>query len=55
MPKTYRDKKLTVNITEDEQEKFRKVAESKHTDLSELVRQLLHREYEAIPEAQKVA
>lgn len=39
---------LKVRITVDEKAKFEKLAASKHTDLSELARQLLHREAEQV-------
>jgi hypothetical protein len=35
---------LKVRVTEDERAKFEKLAIARHTDLSEVIRQLLHRE-----------
>lgn len=42
---------LQVKVTPEEKGLFRKLAETRHTDLSELIRQLLHREVDS----QKVA
>ena len=39
-----RSTRIPVKVTEAEKRKFEKLAESKYTSLSELIRQLLHRE-----------
>lgn len=39
-----RTKRIPVKVTPEEDKKFKKLAESRHTDVSELIRQLLHRE-----------
>ena len=37
---------IQVRVTPDEKVKFEKLAVSRHTDISEIVRQLLHKESE---------
>lgn len=44
MAKVSRDIRFSVRFSDDELKKFTKLAESRHTDLSEVIRQLLHRE-----------
>lgn len=39
--------RMVVMISEPEKRKFQKMAKDRHTDLSELVRQLLHQASEA--------
>lgn len=49
MPKKkLRNELVKVRVTPDEKAKFEKLAASKHTDLSELARQLLHQEAEKV-------
>lgn len=43
-----RTKVIPVKVNEDEMKKFKKLADSKHTDLSETIRQLLHREADSV-------
>jgi hypothetical protein len=42
----FRTALLKVRITDEEKVKFEKLANSRHTDISEIVRQLLHKEAE---------
>ena len=42
--KVVRTKKIFVRATEEENEKYKKLAENRHTDLSKLIRDLLDRE-----------
>jgi len=42
-----REARIRVRVSVPEKRKFEKLAKDRHTDLSELVRQLLHREAEA--------
>ena len=44
--KTNRDEVIRVRVSPEEKTKFEKIAAARHTDLSEIVRQLLHREAE---------
>lgn len=44
--KKLREALVRIRVTEDEKAKFEKLAASRHTDLSELARQLLHKEAE---------
>jgi uncharacterized protein (DUF1778 family) len=46
--KPLKDVLLKVRITAEEKAKFEKAAEARHTDLSELTRQLLHKEAEQV-------
>jgi hypothetical protein len=46
----HRDVQINVRLTAPEKRKFEKLAEKRHTDISELVRQLLHREADLIAE-----
>lgn len=46
-----RPQRIPVKVTEAEKRKFEKLAKSRHTTLSELIRQLLHREADAKAEA----
>lgn len=39
-----RDKSLFARVTDEEMEKYKKLAEDRHTDLSKLIRDLLDRE-----------
>lgn len=39
-----RSARIPVKVTTEEKKKFEKLAESRHTDVSELIRQLLHKE-----------
>lgn len=39
-----RESRIFVKVSEAEKRKFQKVAKDRHTDISELIRQLLHRE-----------
>lgn len=39
-----REKRIHVRVSASEKLKFEKMAKARHTDLSEIVRQLLHRE-----------
>ena len=39
-----RDKSLFARVTEEEMERYKKLAENRHTDLSKLIRDLLDRE-----------
>jgi hypothetical protein len=39
---------LHIKITEEEKAKFQKLVAARHTDISELVRQLLHKESEQV-------
>lgn len=48
MKKKLRTIVLKVRVNADEKAKFDKLAAAKHTDLSELARQLLHKEAEGI-------
>lgn len=41
-----RDVRIVVAVSIPEKRKFQKMAKDRHTDLSELVRQLLHKESE---------
>lgn len=40
----FRQERIVVLVTPPEKEKFEKMAEERYTNLSELVRQILHRE-----------
>lgn len=51
MARQERTSAVLVKVTEREKVTFMKVAEKRHTNLSELIRQLLHREAES--QAQK--
>jgi hypothetical protein len=42
--KDNRDAVIRVRVTKGEKSKFEKFADKRHTDLSEIVRQILHRE-----------
>ena len=42
-----RDTRLVVRLTVVEKRKFEKMAKDRHTDISELTRQLLHKEADA--------
>jgi hypothetical protein len=42
--KKFRTELIRVRVTAEERAKFEKLAASKHTDISQLTRQLLHRE-----------
>jgi len=42
-----REAQLNIRLTQEEDRKFRKLAESKHMKLSEFVRLMLHREADA--------
>ena len=44
----YRDGFIHVRVTVDEKAKFEKLASAKHTDISEIVRQLLHKEADQV-------
>lgn len=44
--KQQRNALIKVRVTDAEKAKFDKLAASRHTDISEMVRQLLHRESE---------
>lgn len=46
-----REIRLVVKITAAEKRKFEKMAKERHTDISELTRQLLHREAEKVEAA----
>jgi hypothetical protein len=46
--KKLRDAVLRLRVTQEEKAKFEKLAAAKHTDISELARQLLHREAEQV-------
>ena len=48
MKKKPRTQTIRIRVNSDEKVKFDKLAASKHTDLSELARQLLHREAELV-------
>jgi hypothetical protein len=39
-----REARIHVRVSDTEKRKFEKMAKERHTDISELVRQLLHRE-----------
>ena len=43
--KIKREKRVTVRFSDEELRKFSKLAESRHTDISEIIRQALHREF----------
>lgn len=43
-PLTERKERIPVKVTSAEKRKFEKLAEQRHTTISELIRQLLHRE-----------
>lgn len=45
--KQYRDEVIRVRVRPEEKIKFAKLAESRHTDISEIIRQLLHKEAES--------
>lgn len=45
--KQYRDEVIRVRVRPEEKTKFEKLAESRHTDISEIIRQLLHKEAES--------
>lgn len=45
--KQYRDEVIRVRVRPEEKAKFEKLAESRHTDISEIIRQLLHKEAES--------
>lgn len=47
MKRTKRDRYMKVNLTSAEKKQFFDLAAQRNTDLSELVRQLLHRELTA--------
>lgn len=47
MKKVLRSKPIFVKLSPEEHEKFRKLAVKRHTNLSELIRQMLHREADA--------
>lgn len=47
-----RTERVNVRVTAQELQKFEKLAKKRHTYLSELIRQLLHREAD-MPQAQK--
>jgi hypothetical protein len=47
MPKEYKNKPIFVKASKSEHSAFRKLAEKRHTNLSELIRQLLHRELDS--------
>ena len=42
-----RNARIPVKVTEAEKRKFERLAQSRHTTISELIRQLLHREADA--------
>jgi len=42
-----REDRIHVRVSTPEKRKFEKMAKDRHTDISELVRQLLHREADA--------
>ena len=46
-----RNIRIPVQVTEAEKRKFEKLAEGRYTTLSELIRQLLHREADLKPQA----
>lgn len=46
--KQYREEFIRVRVTLEEKAKFEQLAASKHTDISEIIRQLLHREAEQV-------
>ena len=46
--KQYRENVIRVRVTEDEKVKFEKLASAKHSDISEVIRQLLHREADQV-------
>jgi hypothetical protein len=43
-----REARIHVRVTEAEKRKFEKLAKKRHIDLSDIVRQLLHKEADAI-------
>jgi hypothetical protein len=44
-----REERITVRVSSAEKLKFEKMAKSRHTDVSEIIRQLLHREADSKP------
>lgn len=46
-----RPERIPVQVTAEEKRKFERLAKSRHTNLSELIRQLLHREADRKAEA----
>lgn len=47
MKKSKRSKPISVRVSEEERRKFLGLAASRHTDISELIRQLLHQAADA--------
>lgn len=47
LKKQYRDEVIRVRVRPEEKAKFEKLAEVRHTDISEIIRQLLHKEAES--------
>lgn len=43
-----RDLRLFIRVNKKEKDRFLKLAKARHTDISELVRQILHREADSI-------
>lgn len=43
-----REARIAVRVSVPEKRKFEKMAKDRHTDISELIRQLLHREADSV-------